>query len=140
MKVEIYKGIKIELYDSIMELPEERFALFNRNILVDSGIGSDLEAFDAKLSKLVKFIEKDDKEKCKIEIDNLRHCYYLMMNDINPEMNAFACFVKSINGKEMSGSSDSDIKKIRKLIRKEKLPIGMIKVILNGLKKKLKLN
>ena len=40
-------GHKVRLYDSIEELPICRFHAYNRMLLIDAGIGSDINDFDA---------------------------------------------------------------------------------------------
>ena len=38
---------KVELYDSIDELPIVRFHKYNKMLLIDAGVGSDLSDWDA---------------------------------------------------------------------------------------------
>lgn len=40
------KGMNVELYDSIEDLPIMRFHKYNKMLLVDAGVGSDLSDFD----------------------------------------------------------------------------------------------
>ena len=41
----------VEIYDAIDELPMLRFHKYNKMLLVDAGIGSDLQDFDTHIEK-----------------------------------------------------------------------------------------
>ena len=47
---------KVELYDSIEDLPMMRFHKYNKMLLVDAGIGSDLNDFDRHIEKALWFL------------------------------------------------------------------------------------
>lgn len=138
MREVTYNGKRIELYDSPSELPQERFALFNRMILIDSNIGADLEKFDEHMGKVAKFIQLGEHDKAIKEIANLRQCYFLIMNDVNPDVKAFGCLVKSINGKEYTGNTEAEVDKILYDLKKVRLPMGLIRVVIDSIKKKSK--
>lgn len=61
----------VEIYDSIDELPIKRFHKFNKYLLIDAGVGSDLNSISEKINRIVRFIDKEDKANAKIELDNL---------------------------------------------------------------------
>ena len=46
MKTVQIKGMDVELYNSIEDLPIMRFHKYNKMLLIDAGIGSDLADFD----------------------------------------------------------------------------------------------
>lgn len=46
---------KVELYDSIDELPIVRFHKYNKMLLIDAGVGSDLSDWDAHMEKVVRY-------------------------------------------------------------------------------------
>ena len=70
MRVIKYKDKIIKLYDSIDELPIVNFQKYNKYLLIDSGIGSDLNAFDEHITKIAMSIKSGDPKKllknCKI--------------------------------------------------------------------------
>lgn len=45
------KGMNVELYDSIDDLPIMRFHKYNKMLLVDAGVGSDLSDFDRHIER-----------------------------------------------------------------------------------------
>lgn len=44
-------GKKVEIYDAIEDLPILRFHKYNKMLLIDAGIGSDLSDFDKHIEK-----------------------------------------------------------------------------------------
>ena len=67
-KIFVMKTVKInnhelKLYDSIDEMPIVNFQKYNKYIIVDSGLGSDIDSVDEHLVNLAKLIKSDkDKE------------------------------------------------------------------------------
>ena len=66
-KIFVMKTVKInnhelKLYDSIDEMPIVNFQKYNKYIIVDSGLGSDIDSVDEHLVNLAKLI-KSDKDK-----------------------------------------------------------------------------
>ena len=81
---------KVEIYDSIDALPVLRFHAFNKMMLVDSGIGSDLNDWDAHAERVIRCIMSDDKESAIKEMNNLRQNIYLVQSGVSPRHMAFA--------------------------------------------------
>ena len=71
MKTLNIKGKIIKLYDSIDEMPIVNFQKYNKLILLDSGLGSDINSVDEHIVKLAKLI-KTDISKASQELQNLR--------------------------------------------------------------------
>ena len=42
---------KVRIYESIDELPMERFHRYNKYLLIDAGLGSDISTLDAHIEK-----------------------------------------------------------------------------------------
>ena len=51
---------RVRLYDSIDDLPMERFHRYNKMLLIDAGLGSDISAMDAHVEKVVRFMRGGD--------------------------------------------------------------------------------
>lgn len=101
----------VELYDSIEELPIVNFQKFNRYMLIDAGIGSDINDVDSHITKVAKFI-KSDKVKALQELQNMRQNMFMIINEISPKHLAFATLIHSINGKEITDLSDENLSAI----------------------------
>lgn len=112
MKEVRLNGKKVRLYDSIDSLPIERFHVYNRMLLVDSGIGSDISDFDAHIEKVVRYIRKGDNDNAAKEMENLRQNVYMVLEGQNVQHMSFACLVESIDGKPCSDLSPEGLKQV----------------------------
>lgn len=109
-------GHKVELYGSIEELPIVRFHKYNKCLLVDAGVGSDLSAFDGHIERVVRYIRSDKREEAAKEMENLRQNVYLIIEGISPNHLAFSCLVAKIDDKPCDDLSDDGLYKVMKLI------------------------
>lgn len=130
-------GYLVELYDSLDELPIIRFNEYNRYVMIDSGIGSDMEAANTHINTAIRHIAKGDKENAYQVLNNLRNNLHFVVEGTSPKMNAFVCLIKSINGREVTDLSDYNIQKILKKLNNKGLTIGMVEGFLEAVKKKL---
>ena len=105
-------GHVVEIYDAIDELPMRRFHRYNKMVLVDAGIGSDLSALDAHLEKAAMFIKDKTPELAQKELENLRQCVYFIHTGLSPRSLAFAVLVKSIDGKPCDDMSDKALQEV----------------------------
>lgn len=112
MKEVRLNGHKVELFSSIEELPIVRFHKYNKYLLVDSGIGSDLTAFDGHIERVVRYIRADQREEAAKELDNLRQNVYLIIQGMSPQHLAFACLVARIDGKPVTDLSDEGLQRV----------------------------
>ena len=137
-KIFVMKTVKInnhelKLYDSIDEMPIVNFQKYNKYIIVDSGLGSDIDSVDEHLVNLAKLI-KSDKDKAQQELQNLRQTMHLIVSGISPNYLAFAALIHSIDGKVVEDLSDENLKSIIEKLQKAKH--SMIVSILLWVKKK----
>ena len=116
VSVEIGKH-KVEMYDSIDELPIERFHKYQKMLLIDSGIGADIKAFDERTEKARRFIMDGKADKAQQELDNLRQAVFFIQNGINPKHRAFAALVTKIDGKECADLSDDALARVTELLK-----------------------
>jgi hypothetical protein len=116
MKTVKINNLTLEIYDSIEEMPIVRHHKFNKMLMIDSGIGSDLSAFDMKLERIMRFI-KDNPEHAQTELLNLRQCISFIQNEISPKHLAFCALVKSIDGKEITDISDDGMQAIHERLK-----------------------
>ena len=102
----------IEVYDDIENLPVTRFHKYNKMLLVDAGIGSDIADFDKHISRIAAFLAKNDNKHAITELENIRQNVYFIQSGVSPRNLAFAVLVKSIDGKPCDDLSDEGLKKI----------------------------
>lgn len=111
MRKEKLSGHIFEFYESISELPIERFHQYSRYMLVASGVGDSWEDVEKHISRILQFIGKDDK-KAQQETLNLRQNLYMVMNQMDVHHKGFFFLTKSVDGKEWSDFSDTGIDKL----------------------------
>lgn len=105
----------IEIYDSIDSLPVSRFHKYNKMLLVDAGIGSDLADFDSHVERAIRFC-KTKPDLAATELENLRQNVYFIQSELSPKHLAFCVLIKSVDGKECDDISDESLKKLHESI------------------------
>ena len=116
MREKEFNGHKVLIYDSIDELPIQRFHKYNRYLLVDAGIGSEIADFDSHIERVVRYIRKGDNENAGKELENLRQSVFMIMAGQSTKHLSFACLVKSIDGEEKTDLSPEGLEKVLELI------------------------
>lgn len=106
----------IEMYDAIDELPIVRFHKYQKLLLIDAGIGSDLAAFDQRIEKTRRYLMDNKPEKAQRELENMRQSIWMIQNAINPKHRAFAVLVAKIDGKECLDISDDSLNAITEML------------------------
>lgn len=105
-------GHKARIYDSIDELPIVRFHKYNRMLLVDAGIGSDISDFDNHIERVVRYIRNKDNENAAKELENMRQNVYLILSGQSVRDMSFACLVESIDGEPCEDLSSEGLTKV----------------------------
>lgn len=135
MKVVTIKGHVIKLYDSIDELPIVNFQKYNKCILIDSGLGSDVDSVDSHIVNIARFINSGDKKQAMLELQNMRQNLHMIVSNVSPKHLAFAALIHSIDGKEQNDLSDTHLQELIDYLNE--MPHGLLLDILARLKKKL---
>lgn len=125
---------EVKLYDSIDEMPIMNFQKYNKYIIIDSGLGSDIDSIDEHLVNLAKLI-KSDKDKAQQELQNLRQSMHLLISGISPSHLAFAALIYSVDGEVIKDLSDDNLKAVMEKLKETKH--SMIISFLLWVKKKL---
>lgn len=134
MKTLVINNHEIKVYDSIDELPIINFQKYNKYVLIDSGLGSDIDSVNSHIANLVALLNSDLK-KAQQQLQNLQQSLYLLVSEISPKNLAFAALIYSFDGEIVSDMSDENLKRILSLINTEKQ--SNIDNIFSEIKKKL---
>jgi hypothetical protein len=135
MRIEKIAGHRVEFFDAIEELPVVRYQKFNKMLIVDSGVGSDVSDVDGHLYRATTFIQKGDTTSAMTELSNLRQNIYFVQQNLSPRFLAFAAFVKSIDGKPCDDLSDEGLQRIVDKLSREK--VGILSALVDRAKKKI---
>ena len=117
MKQMLINKKTICVYDSIDEMPIANFQKYNKYLMIDSGIGSDVDDIDAHITKIAKYIKSKDEKKALLELQNMRQSMYMVNSEISPKYLAFAALIHSIDGKEVTDLSDDGLKALLEEIK-----------------------
>ena len=112
MKEVKLNGHNVRIYDSIDDLPMVRFHRYNRMLLVDAGIGSEIGDFDNHIERVVRYIRKGENENAAKELDNLRQNVFMIMSGQSVKDLSFACLVESIDGVKCDDLSPEGLQKV----------------------------
>lgn len=100
----------VELFDAIDELPMSRFHKYNKMLLIDSGIGSDIADIDRHLERAALYIQNKETDNAVAEINNMRQNVYFIQQNVSPKCLAFAVLVTKIDGKACDDISDDGLR------------------------------
>lgn len=112
----LVNGKVLKVYDSIDELPIVNFQKYNKYLLIDAGIGSDVDSIDEHISRIAKLVRVDT-AKAMQELQNMRQNMYMITSEISPKYMAFAALIYSIDGRVVSDLSDENLKSILNELR-----------------------
>lgn len=118
MKKEIIKGHTIEFYDSIDVLPITQFHQFSKYMLLESGIGCDIEAIDTHINRIASFMRTDPKKAAR-ELLNYRRTLFSIANGLDYRHKAFMCLVKTVDGTIWTDFTDGGIDTLYNMITTE---------------------
>lgn len=116
MKTIVINNKKLVMYDSIDELPIVNFQKYNKFLLIDAGVGSDVNDIDQHISKIAKYI-KSNKSLAMQELQNMRQNMYMISSSISPKYLAFAALIHSIDDNRVEDLSDENLKAILESLR-----------------------
>lgn len=102
----------VKLYDSIDELPIKRFHAYNRFLLVDAGVGSDITDFDNHIERCVQYFKDGDAANAGKELDNLRQNVFLVLSQQNLKHLSLACLIKEVDGVEYDDLSQDGLQRV----------------------------
>lgn len=123
----------LKIYDSIEELPIARFHKYNKFMLIDSGIGSDLSDIDAHIDRIVKYIQTSPKDAIN-ELMNMRQAFYLIDKEICAKHLAFITLIAEIDGKLLDDLSDENLITVSKELS---VSVGWLAQVMESIKKKI---
>lgn len=134
-----FNGHELVLFDSIQELPIDRFQMYNLNLMLDAGIGSDLNAYNKHVNMIVQFINAGDKESAVKQLRNKQQSVHFIINKNSPEYSSFVALIYSIDGKELTEKdlTDEGVKKIIDQLGKKRFSIGNLRSLFKSIKKKI---
>lgn len=137
MVTEKINGHVVEFYAGIEELPFPRYQEYTRGLLIEAGIGSDLEAFARHIATIRRYNADGDKDSVDNAAKNLLQSVHFAMERINPRSIAFAALVARIDGKECNDLSETGLQATAKTLSQMGGTVGLMRDLFDRAKKKL---
>ena len=103
---------KVVMYDSIEELPIVRFQKYNKMLMLDAGLGSDVTALDGHLARVSEYIKAGDLTNAYGEIDNLRQTLFNVQNGLTPHFMSLIPLMAEVDGEPLTDLSDENIQAV----------------------------
>lgn len=136
MKTVKLKGLVIEYHDGdIEEMPIHRSQLFNQQMAIEAGIGSNMEAFDHHLVKMNQFVKRKMFAEYETEVANIRQNLYFVINNVSPRTSAFVYLINTIDGEELTDFSPENVARLTQRFGRAGLTARMIVAIIDLVKK-----
>jgi hypothetical protein len=119
------------------QMPFERFFLFQKYAIMESGIGSDMNQVGKHFQKLHQFLGSKMIEEARKEAENLHFNIFSILNNMNYVCKAVAVLVSNINDKAFSDLSDEGINTLTEHLMALKLTPEEVQTIFEEVKKKI---
>jgi hypothetical protein len=98
----------VTTWQTIDELPIDRFSSWNKYMMLDGALGGSFEDIDRlHIATIAQVL--DDKQKAMQQLMNLRELVYGVISGVNYQHRAYCCLVHSIDGVETTDYSDTGI-------------------------------
>ncbi len=126
---------KVVMYDSIEELPIVRFQKYNKMLMLDAGLGSDVSALDGHLARVSEYIKANDLANASAEIDNLRQTLFNVQNGQTPHFLSLIPLMAEIDGEPLTDISDENLQAVYE--RLKDVTFGQYEQTASEVKKKI---
>jgi len=128
----------IELYPpDIQTIPYFNYQKFQKYLILSSGLGSDTNAVVNRVANLQTLAAEERFEDIQIESGNLVLAIYSVIEGLSYESMAFACMVKSIDGKVFNIASDEAVRELSSTVVATGITQAEVQEYIDLLKKKI---
>lgn len=131
------KTLRVKLYEDIDELPMQNFNDLNNYALQDMEVGNTMADVDKHFSQLFAFLINKKHDEAFQKGKNLYQTFYNMLERIDFKSLQFGVFIHSIDDAPVTDYSVENIKLMIQRLSDHGLTNGMVKEIVESLKKNL---
>jgi len=131
------KPFVVVLYDSIKEMPSDRYNEYNKMVFLDFGVGSTIKDFNNHFSKLHAYLKNDKRDSTLQEMSNIYQNFFYAINKIGIWSYCFCTFIKKIDGEPYDKVELSDYRDTMKYLSDSGLSTNSCTVIIEDVKKNL---
>lgn len=123
--------------ETIKELPIDRYSEFQKYLLQDSGMGSDIESIQRHNEKIDLFLAANKIPEAITERTNQHFNFFFMLNQVNITHCSFAILVSSIKEQPITDYSETNLITICNQLGKQGFTHEQLTSILEDVKKNL---
>lgn len=127
---------KVEIYDSIENMPFDVLQTYNKYVLLDAELGSTIADFDEKTIDIHKFLSKGMYNEARQGLLNVRVIINNIQNGSNFHGYAFATLIKSIDGEKTGDPTLENLQKVLGKLKKLGLTVKDVYSNVSEVKKK----
>lgn len=144
IKIQHQKG-HLTLYDSVKDLPIDRYQAFQKYLIQESHIGSDIGAIGLHFQRLDTLLQAGQIPQAQQERQNMHVSFFSILEGLNFQSKAFVCLLKSVEVEGIAHNvgnieDDTEVDNALDLIKVIELTQGDIEGYLFDVKKKLMMN
>lgn len=139
MKVSLPGGPDLVLFDSIQELPQALETKMQGYLLEDMGVGNTAHQLLKHIQNAYALIDKTPNQ-AKTEIEHALYCYQNGIDNYDASKLAWACLIKSIDGKPVTDHSEGSLKEMLGSLSENGLSAELLDDTFCIVKKNLKQN
>lgn len=129
----------VELYETVDEMPMARKHLFDKFLIMDSGMGSTIQDIELRFQKLDVFLKEKKFDLAIQERMNLHHAIFNGLSGINFKSLSFCSLVYKVDGKEVEIKTESDVETVMDMVEKKVINRN-VEYFVETVKKKLLTN
>lgn len=89
-------SVPVRMYSSDREMPMRRYNIFQKLLLIEAGIGSDMNAVNRRFEKLHSYQAAGMQAEAMREAENLHYSIHAVLNSIDYKTATFACLIAQI--------------------------------------------
>lgn len=138
MNQALHNGNTIEYYDSMADVPIDRFVMYNYMLSVDAGLGSDMDGVNAKIDPLFAMLDRKDYDSIRNQLINMKQNMAFVVAKQHPKMMSFAALVERINGQSWEDQTEEGLMRCVKKMGAIGISWGTVKFLIDQVKKKYK--
>lgn len=109
-KIDLFGVNTFEIYQNSSELPAVRYKEFQKFLLMDAGIGSDIASVNERFAALFKFLAAKKIDESMREAENLYYTHFSILDQINYTQMALGVLIHSINGQVLTDFSTDKVR------------------------------
>lgn len=117
-EIELKSGHRLELYDSVDEMPMVRYHKFTQYLVLGCGLGKDAEELATRVAGIRRLVADGETGKADVELLNMQQALQFAMDCVDPRGLAFAALVRTLDGEEQTDVTSDGLQRLSERLEK----------------------